>query len=57
MRSLQDLEPTSIEYFFVIVVIAFSNMNSETNVFNTEFNGFKNSYIQCLNQMGGIGWK
>ena len=47
---LQDFEPTVIAYFFVIVSIAFSNINNETQYFNTEFNGLKtnisNSWIK-----------
>ena len=41
ITSLQYFDPIVIAYFFVIVVIAFSNTKPETNVFNTNFYGLK----------------
>ena len=54
LPSLQAFESIAIAYFSVIVLITFYNMSSETQCFNTNLNGLKNSYIQWLNQMGGI---
>ena len=39
--SLQAFDPIVITSFFVVVVTAFSNMNSETQCFNPNLNGSK----------------
>ena len=39
--SLQYFDPIVIASFFVVVVISFSNMNSETQWFNTNLDGLK----------------